>query len=249
MSGKAINFYKDKVAINVLAKDIENAKEVVKAADGHVAIGVLSKQFKTAEEGIVKVNKWLEEIPTVSVGLGAGDPMQWEKAAKIAAATDPGHVNEVFTGAPVAAGMLLANNAENTIVNSLISPTGIVGKVKISTGPLSQNGKDAIVDVETAVLMLKDMQVDAIKFFPMGGLKSIDELKAVANACAKYHLFSLEPTGGITVENFREILKTCLDAGVNRVMLHVYSSIIDKKTGETRTEDVKKLFEIIKDLI
>lgn len=249
MTRKAINFYKNKVAINVLAKDIENAKEVVAAIDGHVAVGVLSKQFKTPEEGIVEVNKWLREIPTVSVGLGSGDPMQWEKAARIAAATDPGHVNEVFTGAPVAAGMLIANNAKNTMVNSLISPTGIVGKVKISTGPLSQDGEDAIVSVETAVLMLKDMGVHGAKFFPMGGLKSINELKALADACSKYDMPSLEPTGGITVENFREILKVCLDSGVKRVMPHVYNSIIDKETGKTKVEDVKKLYEIIKELV
>jgi 2-dehydro-3-deoxy-phosphogluconate aldolase len=249
MAGKAISFYKDKVAINVLAKDIENAKEVVDAIDGHVAVGVLSKQFNTAEEGIVEVKRWLKEIPTVSVGLGSGDPMQWEKAAKIAAATDPGHVNEVFTGAPVAAGMLMANNAKNTMINSLISPTGIVGKVKISTGPLSQDGEGAIVDVETAVLMLKDMGVHAVKFFPMGGLKSINELKAVADACAKHDLPSIEPTGGITLENFREILKVCLDAGVNKVMPHVYNSIVDKETGKTKVEDIKKLYEIIKELV
>ena len=73
MSGKAIQFYKNKVAVNVLAKDIENAKEIVEAIDGHVAVGVLSKQFNTAEEGIIEVEKWLKEIPTVSVGLGEGD--------------------------------------------------------------------------------------------------------------------------------------------------------------------------------
>ncbi|MBW6410105.1 2-dehydro-3-deoxy-phosphogluconate aldolase [Clostridium weizhouense] len=249
MAGQKINFYNGKVAINVLAKDIDNAKEIVQAIDGHVAVGVLSKQFNNAEEGIVEVNKWLKEIPTVSVGLGAGDPMQWEKAAKIAAATDAGHVNEVFTGAPVAVGMLRANNAKNTMVNSLISPTGIVGKVKISTGPVSQNGEAAIVDVETAVLMLKDMGVHAVKFFPMGGLKSIEELKVVAKACAKHDLPSLEPTGGIDLNNFKEILKVCLDAGCKRVMPHVYNSIIDKETGKTRVEDVKQIYEIIKELV
>ena len=249
MAGKAIQFYKNKVAVNVVAKDIENAKEIVEAIDGHVAVGVLSKQFKTVEEGIVEVEKWLKEISTVSVGLGSGDPTQWEKAAKIAAATDPGHVNEVFTGAPVAAGMLMANGAKNTMINSLMSPTGIVGKVKISTGPLSRNGEQAIVDVETAVLMLKDMAVHSVKFFPMGGLKTIDELKAVAEACAKHDLPLLEPTGGITLENFKEILKVCLDAGVNKVMPHVYNSIVDKESGKTKVEDIKKLYDIMKELV
>jgi len=248
MAGKKISFYKDKVAINVLAKDVENAAEVVDAADGHVAVGVLSKQFNSVDEGICEVKRWLEKIPTVSVGLGAGDPSQWEKAAKIAAATDAGHVNEVFTGAPVARGMLMANNAENTMVNSLVSPTGTPGKVKISTGLLSSKAEDAVVDADTAVLMLKDMKVDSIKFFPMGGLKSIEELKALAEACARHDLPMIEPTGGIDTENFEEILKTCLDAGVKKVMLHVYTSIIDKQTGKTRTEDVKKLYDIMKKL-
>ncbi len=249
MAGQKINFYKGRVAINVLAKDKVNAKEVVGAIDGHVAIGILSKQFNNPEEGVLEVEKWLKEIPTISVGLGNGDPMQWEKAARIAAETDPGHVNQVFTGAPVAVGMLMAKNAENTMVNSLISPTGIVGKVKISTGPLSQNGEAGIVDVEAAVLMLKDMGVDAVKFFPMGGLKSIEELGAVAKACAKYNLALLEPTGGINLENFREILQVCLEAGCKRVMPHIYNSIIDKETGNTKIEDIKRLYEIIQELV
>lgn len=97
--------------------------------------------------------------------------------------------------------------------------------------------------------MLKDMGVHAAKFFPMGGLKSIEELKALAEACAKYDMPSIEPTGGITVENFREILKVCLDAGVKRVMSHVYNSIIDKETGKTKIEDIKKIYGIIKELV
>lgn len=242
-----IRFYKDRVALNCLAKDIKNAKEVAEAIDGYVAVGVLSKQFNTVEEGVSAVKEYLKEIPTVSVGLGAGDPTQWEKAAKIAAETNPGHVNEVFTGAPVARGMLVAKGHNDTRVNSLISPTGIVGKVKISTGAISEKGEAVIADVETAVMMLKDMQVDAVKFFPMGGLKSIEELKAVAAACAKHNVM-LEPTGGITKENFKEILKVCLDAGVEKIMPHVYNSIINEN-GETVVEDVEYIYEIIKELV
>ena len=248
MESHAINFYKDRVALNCLVKDIKNAKEVAEAIDGHAALGVLSKQFNSAEEGIEVVREYLKEVPaTISVGLGAGDPTQWEKAAKISAATNPGHVNQVFTSAPIAKGMLMANGHTDTRVNSLMSPTGVVGKVKISTGALSESGEAVLADVETAVMMLKDMQVDAVKFFPMGGLKSIEELKAVAAACAKYDIM-LEPTGGITKENFREILKVCLDAGVNKVMPHVYNAIINEN-GETVVEDVKELYEIIKELV
>lgn len=45
-----INFYRQRVAINVLAKDIANAKAIYEAAEGHAVIGVLSAQFATVEE-------------------------------------------------------------------------------------------------------------------------------------------------------------------------------------------------------
>ena len=58
----------------------------------------------------------------------------------------------------------------------------------------------------------------------------------------------LEPTGGITLENIDAILKICLDAGVPKVIPHVYSSIVDKVTGDTRTEDVRTLLAKVKAL-
>ena len=121
--------------------------------------------------------------------------------------------------------------------------------VKISTGPLSKDAKEpAIVPVDTAIAMIKEMGGNSVKFFPMGGLKCKDELKAVAEACARND-FILEPTGGIDLDNFREIMEIILGAGVKKVIPHVYSSIIDKETGNTRIEDVKKLLGIVKELV
>ncbi|MCH4887921.1 oxo-acid lyase [Acidaminobacter sp. JC074] len=244
-----IKFYKDKVAVNFLAKDAENGKAVYKAIEGHTAIGVLSKQFESAQEGIDYVNEFKKSVPCVSVGLGAGDPSQAIKAATIASVTDPGHVNQVFTSAGYAAGALAAKKAEQTAINVLISPTGTVGKVKISTGERSINENDAIVDVKTALAMLKDMEADAVKFFPMGGLKSIEELKYVAKACADMDISMLEPTGGINLDNFEEILQVCIDAGVKKVMPHVYGAVIDKNTGLTDIEKVKTIYEIVKRIV
>lgn len=82
-----INFYRQRVAINVLAKDIANAKAIYEAAEGHAVIGVLSAQFATVEEGVPEVKRWMAEVPSISVGLGAGDPAQYYKAAMIAAHT------------------------------------------------------------------------------------------------------------------------------------------------------------------
>ena len=82
----------------------------------------------------------------------------------------------------------------------------------------------------------------------MGGLKVKEELKAVSEACARQD-FILEPTGGIDLENFEEIMHIILDAGVPKVIPHVYSSIIDKATGNTRIEDVERLLAMVKAMV
>ncbi|MBF4694727.1 2-dehydro-3-deoxy-phosphogluconate aldolase [Fusibacter ferrireducens] len=244
-----IRFYKDRVAINCLAKNVENGSMVWEASEGYSAIGVLSNQFETVEEGISYVEAFRKKVPCVSVGLGDGDPSQGFKAAMIAGSTNPGHVNQVFTSAGFAAGYLKAKGAENTAINALISPTGQVGMVKINTGLLSSKEPDAVVTVETAIAMLKDMGAHSVKFFPMGGEKSLEELKYVAKVCAEQEMPMIEPTGGINLANFETILKVCLDAGVKKIMPHVYGAIIDKETGNTDPEKVKLLLEKVKKLV
>ncbi|ECD0188761.1 TPA: 2-dehydro-3-deoxy-phosphogluconate aldolase [Salmonella enterica subsp. enterica serovar Typhimurium] len=228
-----INFYRQRVAINVLAKDIANAKAIYEAAEGHAVIGVLSAQFATVEEGVPEVKRWMAEVPSISVGLGAGDPAQYYKAAMIAAHTHPAHVNQTFTGSGFAAGALAATGGEQTHINALVSPTGTPARVSC----------------EAAVRMMQDMGAHAAKFFPMGGEKSLPELYALATTAARHGMTLIEPTGGISLDNFGIILQTCLEAGVPRVMPHVYSSIIDPQTGNTRPEDIIRLMEIVKALV
>ncbi|HCB5112422.1 TPA: oxo-acid lyase [Salmonella enterica subsp. enterica serovar Dublin] len=210
-----INFYRQRVAINVLAKDIANAKAIYEAAEGHAVIGVLSAQFATVEEGVPEVKRWMAEVPSISVGLGA----------------------------------LAATGGEQTHINALVSPTGTPGEVLISTGVSSSQGTPARVSCEAAVRMMQDMGAHAAKFFPMGGEKSLPELYALATTAARHGMTLIEPTGGISLDNFGIILQTCLEAGVPRVMPHVYSSIIDPQTGNTRPEDVIRLMEIVKALV
>lgn len=244
-----ISFMKNRVAVNFLAGDLENAIEVVKAMDGHALVGILSKQFDNPEEGIKEVNAWLQELPAVSVGMGGGDPAQAVKAAMIACQTNPGHVNQPFTGAGFAAGALRAKGANETAINVMMAPTGIPGKVKINTGKFSVQEGDALVDVDTAMAMIKDMEADSVKFFPMGGLQSIEELKVVAQACVRQGVQLIEPTGGITPDNFEEILQVCLDAGVPYVMPHVYGSVRDKETGMTNINQVRKIYEVLERIL
>ncbi|AUZ64036.1 2-dehydro-3-deoxy-phosphogluconate aldolase [Citrobacter amalonaticus] len=244
-----INFYRQRVAINVLAKDIANAREIYDAAEGHAVIGILSAQFSSVDEGVLEVKRWMADVPSISVGLGAGDPAQYYKAAMIAAKVHPAHVNQTFTGSGFAAGALAATGGEQTHINALVSPTGTPGDVLISTGVSSSKGTPARVSCDAAVRMMQDMGAHAAKFFPLGGEKSLPELYVLASSAARNGMTLIEPTGGIDLDNFGVILQTCLEAGVPRVMPHVYSSIIDPQTGNTRPEDIVRLMDIIKALV
>ncbi|EAQ8472989.1 oxo-acid lyase [Salmonella enterica] len=168
------NFYRDRVCLNVLAGSKDNAREIYAAAEGHVLVGVLSKNYPDVASAVADMREYAALIDNaLSVGLGAGDPNQ------------------------------------------------------------------------SAIALLKDMGGSSVKYFPMGGLTCRDEYKAVAEACAR-HDFWLEPTGGIDLENFAEILHIALDAGVSKIIPHIYSSIIDKVSGNTRADDVRQLLAIVR---
>lgn len=241
---KSPTYLEDRICLNVLANSVENAKECFEAAEGKILLGVLSKNYSTDEAAIEDMKKYQAEIENaLSVGLGAGDPNQSEMVSRISAVLQPQHVNQVFTGAVTSRALL---GQEETIVNALVSPTGKVGFVNIATGPLSSQEEPTEVPLETAIALLKDMGASSIKYFPMKGLAHKKEYQAVAKACAA-HDFYLEPTGGIDLDNFAEILQIAVDAGVKKIIPHVYSSIIDPETGDTRPEDVRRLLKMMKD--
>ena len=240
------NFYQGRLCLNVLAGSKQNAKEIWQAAEGHVLVGVLSKNYATNEEAIADMREYAALIDNaLSVGLGAGDPNQSAMVSEISAVLQPQHVNQVFTGVATSRALLGQNH---TVVNGLISPTGTPGLVKISTGPRSSQVEDAIVPIDSAIAMLQDMGGSSVKYFPMGGLKAVNEYRAVAEAGAR-HDFWLEPTGGIDLNNFEAMVQIALDAGVSKVIPHVYSSIIDSATGDTRIDDVRQLLATCKKLL
>lgn len=242
-----MNYYNDRVVLNVLGGSLVNAREIYQVAEGHVAVGVLTADYPTAEAYVEDANRYMEVLEgNLSVGLGGGNPNQWRAVAEVAKHVHANHFNQAFC----AVGWTRANlDGAPCHVNAMVAPSGTPGLVKVSTGPLSKDcEKPALVDADTVVAMAKEMGADSLKFFPMGGLKVADELKAVAEACAR-HDFILEPTGGIDLDNFDQIMKIILDAGVPKVIPHVYSSIIDKATGNTRPEDVVALMDKVKALV
>lgn len=239
-------YLNDRICLNVLANSVENAKDCHQAAEGHVVLGVLSKNYATDEAAIEEMKKYAEATENaLSVGLGAGDPNQSQMVSRISKVLQPQHVNQVFTGVGTSRALL---GQDETVINGLISPTGKVGYVNIATGPRSSAAPAGEVPIETAIKLLQDMGGSSVKYFNMKGLNHKEEYIEVAKACAKFG-FYLEPTGGIDLENFEEIVKIALDTGVEKVIPHVYSSIIEKETGNTRIEDVKTLFDMMQKLV
>lgn len=240
------SFYKNRISINVLAGSIENAKECYEAVEGHTVLGVLSKNYDSDQAAIDDMKLYQAAINNaLSIGLGAGDPNQSAMVSRLARVLKPQHVNQVFTGSGVSRGAL---GEKDGFVNALISPTGKVGYVNIATGPISSKNGEVIVTIEQAINLLKDMGVDSVKYYPMKGLAHKEEYRAVAKACAKMG-FGLEPTGGIDLNNFEEIMQIAVDEGVPKIIPHIYSSIIDSKTGLTKPEDVVSLYEIVKKVL
>lgn len=240
------NYYRDRLCLNVLAGSKDNAQAIYAAAEGHVLVGVLSRNYPDVDSAVADMQHYAQLIENaLSVGLGAGDPKQSAMVSLIAQRVQPQHVNQVFTGVGASRALL---GQSDSVVNGLVSPTGRVGFVKISTGPLSAAAPEGIVPVEAAIAMLKDMGGSSIKYFPMGGLACKEEYRYVAQACAE-HDFMLEPTGGIDLENFEPIVEIALVAGVKRIIPHIYSAIIDSATGDTRPQDVKTLLAMSKKLV
>ncbi|VEB92953.1 Protein of uncharacterised function (DUF1341) [Citrobacter koseri] len=48
------NFYRDRVCLNVLAGSKENAREIYAAAEGHVLVGVLSKNYPDVDSAVAE---------------------------------------------------------------------------------------------------------------------------------------------------------------------------------------------------
>ncbi|WP_269409889.1 2-dehydro-3-deoxy-phosphogluconate aldolase [Lentibacillus daqui] len=240
-------FYKDRIALNVLANSVENAKEVYDAAEGHVLIGVLSKDYSTVDKAVEAMKAYGTEIEeSVSIGLGAGDNRQAAVVAEIAKHYAGSHINQVFPSV----GATRANLGEKeSWINALVSPTGKAGYVNISTGPASaEQTEQAIVPVQSAIALIRDMGGNALKYFPMKGLAHEDEYREVARICGEEG-FALEPTGGINKENLEPIVRIALEANVPKIIPHVYSSIIDKETGKTNTDDVREIYATIQKLV
>lgn len=235
--------FKHRVIFNVLAKDLKNAKELVQIAGDRVLVGVMVKNFPTEEAAIQLVKEFKGNNIPVSVGLGAGDPAMWKKVAEVSVATLPDHINQVFPASGYTLGRLEQTTENVPLINSMIEPTGTPGQVYISTGPLSSAHREKVT-CELAATMIAEMGIPSIKFYPIEGVKYLDELAEMTQAASKVGIKIIEPTGGIDLSNVHEIVQICLENGAELVIPHLYSSLIDKESGETKSSAMKQLVEL-----
>lgn len=238
-----MEFKRNRVVFNVLAKDLENAKEIVSLAGDKVLIGVVVKGFPTVEEAVEQVLLFKQNGIPVSVGLGAGDPSMWKKVADVSVETTPDHINQVFPAAGYTLGRMEGAQGKNPVINALIEPSGTTGYVYISTGPISSPYREKVT-CDMAAAMLVEIGVESVKFYPIEGDKRLDEVAAMVKAATKAGLKIFEPTGGIGLSNVQEIVRTCLENGAELVIPHLYTSLVDKETGKTKVSGIKELLEI-----
>lgn len=228
------------VRLNVLAKDVENAKQITEATAGNVYIGVMVKNFAAINAAVQTVREFQQVHVPVSVGLGAGDPAQWHRVIEVAIQTKPVHVNQIFPAAGYTVGALESVGHTEVIVNALITPSGEPGKVYIGTGPQSRNYKEA-VSCEVAAALLQEIGVKSVKFYPIDGDKHLAELAAMVKAAVEQGIVIFEPTGGIDAHSVFSVVATCADNGAQLIIPHIYTAFVDKTTGRTDADAVATL--------
>lgn len=232
-----------RILLNVQTNNVNTAIEISERYPKRILIGVTAKDFPDLREGIAIIKTMQDNGVLVSAGLGDGAANQWERALDLALATKPFHLNQVFPASALSR-RVLRNIGATTLVNGLIKPSSKIGQVCIGTGPISANHGLESVSTELAIDLLHEMEIDSVKFFPLHGLKHIDELQQVATVATSRGMM-IEPTGGLTVEMLPEILKACSSTGQEQIMPHLYSSVKNQKTGDLDFSLIAEAFAII----
>jgi len=230
------------VRLNLLAKDRKNALDIVEATEGQVYIGIMVKNFKSIDEAVEQILEFQQAKIPVSVGLGAGDPMQWKRVVEAAVRTKPAHVNQVFPAAGYTLAALKGVGSDHTIVNALIRPASGPGQVSICTGPESQKFQD-VISCDAAAAMLREIGVHSVKFYPIEGQSRLDEVAEMVKDAVRQGITIFEPTGGIDIHSVHRVVEVCAENGAKMIIPHIYSAFVDKVTGLTDPGEAAKLIK------
>lgn len=221
------------IFFNFLAKDKDNAEDIVRVGNGRVVPGIAAADFESVDEAVAVVKEMKQVAPVVSIGLGGnGNIAMWKKALDIAARANPGHLNQPFKTAVYAKGFLDAKGVPQ-IVNALVTPSGKKGTVKLSNG--------AEIPVETFAVTAGELGIESVKFMPMNGLQHLEELVALTSALAKAGVKGIEPAGGIAADHVEPLYQALKNTGIQWIMPHIFGAAMDKETGRTRLDIVQNI--------
>lgn len=232
---------KDKFLFNYLVKDLQNLEEIVNAGGGYVVPGVSAANLSFVMETLEQINAFKKISKVISVSLGDhGNPRNWKRVLKIALLANPGHINQPFETSSYTDGYLKGIQKPQ-LVNGLIMPTGDKERVKL---PLSNQ----VIKTEKFMALAKASNLQSIKLMPVKGTEHLEELVHITRLAATYGIKGVEPAGGITVDNIREILLAVKDIDIEFFMPHIFGSAMDPVTMRTNPEIVKQIYEQAKQL-
>lgn len=224
----------DFVLFNFLAKDKENAQDIMDAGKGFVVPGIVASDFSNIEDGANKVKELKEVVDLVSIGLGGGgDPLYAKRVLDIAAISNPGHINQPFENAIYAKGFLDGKGTTPQLVNALVTPSGKVGTVKLASG--------LELKVEEFVEMARALGVESIKFMPLSGEVHLEELVYLTKVAARKGIRGIEPAGGISTTTIKTIIHAIKNIEIEFFMPHIFGSTIDQATGKTIPTEVAQI--------
>ncbi|WP_019240373.1 MULTISPECIES: KDGP aldolase [Bacillus] len=231
---------KNRVFLNFLASDKNNAEEIVEAGFGCVIPGIVASDYIDAESASKKVAELKLISDVISVGLGnGGDVSNWRKVVDIASISHPGHINQPFEKASYSQGVLQSLNCPQN-VNALVAPSGKVGYVKLSCG-IEMQTKDFCE-------LAASMGLTSIKFMPLKGNVHLEELIDLCEKAADSGIKMIEPAGGIGPDNAIEIIRRALQTDIPFFMPHIFGSVIDKQTKSTMPEMVHQIAQGVRQL-
>lgn len=228
-----------KILLNFLAFSAEEGKRLQEITENAALLGITAAD-NDFHDGVAQIRTLKEIAGVVSVALGGGGAADmWEKALNLAAATEAGHLNQPFTTAGYANGVL----GGRQVVNALIRPL-MDGKVNIATGPASSTTV-AEVSPETAALLARDAGIRSIKIISMKDFPELAQLTATVRGLAVGGIKTIEVAGGINLDNIAQIVRCCLDGGAQLVIPHVFGFVSDLKKRTTDFSKVKILYDTL----
>lgn len=231
-----------RVLFLIPALNVDNALVVNDALDGAGIVAVISKNYPSAESLAEDVNKFRERLGVVSIALGGGDFTQAEQVLNASLLSKPDHINMPFELASYVQGRLEQAELKNVLVNALVLEAEDENQVSITVDPIRKD-RNVILEIRDAVSLICGWGIKSVKAQFTKRPVNLDWLSNIARASEAVGLELIEPSSGINLDNVNDVIYACLEYGSALLLPHVFSPLIDKRTGLTKPEAVRMLVD------